>query len=107
MSIVEGFKLRRQTGVFLDNPASVVGPGLQMGDGDSLGAGALGPADVELETSHIALMLRRAAIRTDEEPYLQPRATPRRVRSATLLLSRRTACLSGEPSEGRPSLEGM
>jgi phage tail-like protein len=63
VAIVEGFKLRRQTGVFLDNAASVVGPGLQMGDGDSLGAGALDPADVELETSHIALMLRRAAIR--------------------------------------------
>jgi phage tail-like protein len=57
--IVEGFKLRRQAAVFLDNTASVIGPGLQLGDNE--GAGATDdPADVALAQAHIGLLLRRA-----------------------------------------------
>jgi phage tail-like protein len=63
--IVESFRQRRQAGAFIGASASVVGPGLQLGD-DEAGSAAEDPADVALERDYTALLLRRAAaIRAD------------------------------------------
>jgi phage tail-like protein len=60
--LVEDFRLRRQSGVFLDGDTSVIGPGLQLGDAESMPA-AEDPADLALEADYAALMLRRELVR--------------------------------------------
>lgn len=61
VTVVEDFRLRRQSSVFLDNDA-IIGPGLQLGDAESMAA-AEDPADVVLEADYAALMLRRELVR--------------------------------------------
>jgi len=60
--LVEDFRLRRQAGVFLDDDAAIIGPGLQLGDSESMSV-AEDPADVALEADYAALMLRRELVR--------------------------------------------
>lgn len=61
VTVVEDFRLRRQSSVFLNNDA-IIGPGLQLGDAESM-AVAEDPADVVLEADYAALMLRRELVR--------------------------------------------
>jgi hypothetical protein len=59
--LVEGFRLRRQASVYLDNPTAIIGPGLQLGDNESTSASE-DPADIALEADYAALLLRREVI---------------------------------------------
>ncbi len=62
--LVEDFRLRRQSGVFLDDESAIIGPGLQLGDSESMSV-AEDPADVALEADYAALMLRREFLRAE------------------------------------------